>query len=91
MPPSDRYSNIRLPNTARHEIFFGEGNRPKSIKYGLVVFLTHEDHNGSNNGVHFNHEFDAWLKDKGQRAAMEHYGWTVEDFRREFYKNYLED
>jgi hypothetical protein len=22
---------------------------------------------------------------------MKHYGWSIEDFRREFYKNYIEE
>lgn len=29
------------------------------------------------------------LHEYGQRKAMKEQGWTVEDFRREFYKNYL--
>ena len=89
MPPSTYYSNIRLDGMHRHEIFFGEKNRQKSIKYGLVVFLTLEQHNMSNVGVHFNHEFDLLLKQLGQQVAMEHYGWSVKDFITIFGKNYL--
>ena len=89
MPESERYSTERFPNSARHEIFFGNGNRKKSIKYGLVVFLTHEMHNMSDKGVHFNQEFNQWLKKEGQKAAMDYYGWSTEKFREEFGKNYL--
>lgn len=89
MPESDMYKTERFSNSARHEIFFGNGNRKLSIKHGLVVFLTHDMHNMSDKGVHFNHVFDLWLKKKGQKAAMEYYGWSIEDFRREFGKNYL--
>jgi hypothetical protein len=53
------------------------------------VFLCHCCHNENPNGVHFNREFDLYLKQIGQRAWMEHYGKTVEDFIREYGKNYL--
>lgn len=88
MPPSPLYENKRSGNLHRHEVFFGN-NRKKSIDYGLVVFLTPEMHNMSNAGVHFNRELDLELKRIGQKAAMEYYGWTIEDFIRIFGKNYL--
>jgi hypothetical protein len=43
----------------------------------------------SDNGVHFNKAFDYKLKQIGQKAAMEKYNWSVDDFRREFGRNYL--
>lgn len=89
MPESHLYSTERFEGSHRHEVFFGSANRQKSIKLGLVVFLTPEMHNMSNYGVHFNKAFDNELKQIGQRAAMEHYDWSVEDFRREFGKSYL--
>lgn len=88
MPASNLYSNIRINGYHRHEIFFGR-NRQKSIKYGLVVFLPPELHNASSAGVHFNHEFDMKLKQAGQRAAMQYYGWDIDQFREVFGKNYL--
>ena len=88
MPPSELYSTERYGNLHRHEIFFGK-NRQNSIKYGLVVFLAPEMHNMSNAGVHFNHSFDMSLKQMGQRAAMDYYGWTIEEFRAIFGKNYI--
>ncbi|MBO5463761.1 MAG: hypothetical protein J6A49_10675 [Clostridia bacterium] len=89
MPESELYSTTRFEGSHRHEVFFGTGNRQKSIKLGLVVFLTPEMHNMSNYGVHFNKAFDYELKQIGQRAAMEKYNWSVDDFRREFGRNYL--
>lgn len=89
MPPDDLYSTERYGNLHRHEIFFGTSNRKKSIEYGLVVFLTPEMHNMSNAGVHFNHEFDLYLKRKGQKAAMDYYQWDIAQFRAVFGKNYL--
>ena len=88
MPPSDLYSTERYGNLHRHEVFFGS-NRQKSIDYGLVVFLSPAMHNASNNGVHFNREFDLELKRLGQKAAMDYYGWSIEDFISIFGKNYL--
>lgn len=62
MPESELYSTTRFEGSHRHEVFFGTGNRQKSIKLGLVVFLTPEMHNMSNYGVHFNKAFDYELK-----------------------------
>jgi hypothetical protein len=31
------------------------------------------------------------VQEHAQKKAMQHYGWTVEDFRREFYKNYIKE
>ena len=69
-------------------MFFG-ANRQKSIKYGLVVFLTPAMHNMSNKGVHFNREFDLYLKRIGQKAWQDYYNKTKEDFLKEFKRSYL--
>lgn len=73
----------------RHEVFFGTANRQKSIKYGLVVFLEPKMHNASNKGVHFNSDFDLYLKMIGEKAYCDYYNKTVEEFIKEFGKNYL--
>lgn len=73
----------------RHHVF-GGALRKKSEKYGLVVYLHHHScHIFGPRAVHRNRENALWLQRRAQRAAMERYGWSVEDFRREFYKNYL--
>lgn len=89
MPSSYLYETERRPGLVRHEVFFGTANRQKSIKYGLVVFLTPEMHNMSNIGVHFNRQFDLQLKKIGQKTAMTEFGWSKEDFIREFGKSYI--
>lgn len=89
MPQSPIYSTERHGNLHRHEIFYGTSNRKKSIRDGLVVFLSPAMHNMSDNGVHFNREFDIYLKQIGQKAWMDHYGKTVDDFIRDYGKNYL--
>jgi hypothetical protein len=89
MPPNPRYSIIRTPMYChRHEVFFG-ANRQKSIRDGLVVFLTPEMHNMSNQGVHFNREFDLYLKRIGQMAWCRYYLKSDADFLKEYGRNYL--
>lgn len=89
MPESYLYSTIRREGLERHEIFFGK-NRKRSIEDGLVVFLTAEQHRGTN-GVHGKNgsELNKTLKLLGQKTAMDYYGWTVEDFRGRYGKSYL--
>ena len=90
MPANMTYRTIRTDTHChRHEVFFGVANRKKSIRDGLVVFLTPEMHNMSNSGVHFNREFDLYLKRIGQKAWMEYYGKTIDDFIKEYGRNYL--
>lgn len=89
LPPGDNYSTVRTTKYChRHEIFYS-ANRQKSIKYGLVVFLTPEMHNMSNSGVHFNREFDLYLKRIGQKAWQDYYNKTKDDFLKEFKRSYL--
>ncbi len=74
----------------RHHIFRGP-NRGKSEKYGLVVLLCHNRcHLYGKNAVHNNPDTMRRLHEYGQRKAMEENGWSVDDFRREFGRNYLD-
>lgn len=73
----------------RHEVFNG-AYRQKSKAFGLWVLLCHEDCHQGRNGVHKNPTRARDLRQLGQMAAMESYGWSVEEFRRQFGKNYLE-
>lgn len=68
---------------------YGGANRKLSEKYGLKVYLCHYCHNEPPNGVHHNAEVSKMLKAKIQDKAMKYYGWSVEEFRRIFGKNYL--
>lgn len=73
----------------KHHVFFGP-MRSKSEKYGLTVYIHHNKcHIFGENAVHVNAEVNRALKSFAQKKAMEHYGWSVEDFRKEFYKNYI--
>lgn len=73
----------------RHEVF-GAANRDKSKRLGLWVHLCTRCHRGVD-GVHFKAEKMQMLHEQGQRAAMEEYGWTVDEFRKKIGKNYIEE
>lgn len=69
---------------------WGGSNRKNSEKYGLKVYLCHNKcHIFGKNSVHQNSEINKALKAQVQRIAMEHYGWTVEQFREIFGKSYI--
>ena len=68
---------------------FGGALRSKSERLGLKVRLCHFCHNEPPNGVHQNKEIRHKLQSYAQKKAMKHYGWSEEDFRREFYKSYI--
>jgi len=70
----------------KHHIF-GGANRKLSEQYGLYVYLIPRLHNMSDEGVHFNREFDLQLKREGQRKFEETH--SREDFVSIFGKNYL--
>lgn len=68
---------------------FGGPNRNNSEKYGLWVWLRSDWHNMSDYGVHFNKDLRQRLQAQAQEKAMEHYGWSVEDFTKIFGRNYI--
>ena len=88
MPESELYSTERFAGSHKHHIF-GGSNRKKSEELGLYVYLTPSMHNMSDYGVHFNKAFDTELKQIAQRTAMETYGWSIDDFIKEFGKSYI--
>lgn len=84
-------ANGALDKLDRHEIFGGP-YREKSKRLGLWVLLCHNDcHIFGPLAAHNNASTALQLKQEAQRRAMEAYGWSIEDFIREFGKNYLED
>lgn len=84
-------ANGALDKLDRHEIFGGP-YREKSKRMGLWVLLCHNDcHIFGPLAAHNNASTALRLKQDAQRRAMEAYGWSTEDFIREFGKNYLED
>lgn len=72
----------------RHHIFGGPFRR-KSERLGLVVPLHHHScHLYGPGAVHNNRESMLLVKRWGQRQLLAQ-GWTMEQFIREFGKNYL--
>lgn len=87
MPMNDNYSTTRFNGSERNEIFEGR-NRQKSIKYGLIVFLTHEQHRTGKHSFHKSPKEWLWLKKLGQETWKNYYNKTREDFIKEFGKAY---
>lgn len=86
---TDRCFICGAPRGLEWHHVFGGAMRDKSEKYGLKVRLCHYCHNEPPNGVHQNKDHRLKLQAYAQGKAMEYYGWTVEDFRKEFYKSYV--
>ena len=72
----------------RHEVFPGP-LRTKCKNLGIWVCLCRSCHQGSN-GVHRNREKAMYLKKAAQNRAMDYYGWSLEDWHREFGKSFIE-
>lgn len=77
-------------NLEKHHVFGGP-NRHWSETYGLTVYLCHNCHNEPPYGVHHNAAAMNELRAEAQLKAMEHYGWTVEDFRKIFGRSYIQE
>lgn len=69
----------------RHEPF-NASNRQKSKALGIWVYLCPRCHMD----LHDHPDAARQLKKIAQWNAMAHYGWTIEDFRERFGKNYVE-
>ena len=79
-----------LINIHTHEVYYGK-NRKKSIEDGCCVYLCGKHHNQSNEGVHFNHKLDLELKKQMELYWMKYYNRTIDDFRKRYGKNYLDE
>jgi hypothetical protein len=81
--------NTNLEPLDEHHVFFGI-NRKNSEKYGLKVYIHHNKcHIFGKDSVHQNAKVDKALKAMVQKRAMQHYGWTIEEFIKIFGKSYL--
>ena len=72
----------------RHEVFGGP-LRQKSKRMGLWVSICHCGCHLGPSGVHENKAKREALQRAAQFKAMKVYGWSVEDWRKEFYKSYI--
>ena len=94
MPPSEYYETERFYGSERHEVFEGyiSKNRQYSIEDGLVIFITPEQHRTGKYSVHKNPK--QWkdvlkIQEIAERAWIEYYGKTKEDFILRYGRNYL--
>ena len=69
-----------------HHVIYGPF-RKKSEHYGLKVYLCPNDHNMSDNGIHFNRKLDLEMKKYAQKKFEEKY--SHEEWMKQFEKNYL--
>lgn len=84
----DKYSTCGSADLVRHEVFHhdqGGATREMSKRYGAWVTLCPWHHGYVHNFPQFNRQ----LQRDTQKRVMERYGWTIEDFRQKFGKNYL--
>lgn len=91
MPKSTKYSTKRTKKySERHEVYYGKAYRNKSIKDGLIVFLEEKTHTGTN-GVHGKNgdKLNRYLKKVAQKAWMDYYKKTKEEFINRYGKNYI--
>jgi hypothetical protein len=89
---TDNMHECIIPNCKRtdihwHHVFFGNPGRSNSDKYGLIVPLCLEHHEGMT-GVHRCRAVDLKVKQMGQRASEEKVG-SREEFMKIFGRNYL--
>lgn len=78
-------------NLHRHHVFGGTANRKKSEKEGCWVYLCAPHHNMSDAGVHFDKEANLKLKRECQAAWMAENDKSIDEFRKRFGKNYLDE
>jgi hypothetical protein len=83
----ESYLSGRTDSLEEHHIFYGQGRRKLSERYGLKVWLTHDEHNEPPHGVHFNQAARRRLERAGQEAFERKY--PDLNFMRIFGKNYL--
>lgn len=75
-------------NLHQHHIFYGK-NRKKSDKDGCWVWLCGKHHNLSNQGVHFDKQFDKELKEVCEGFWLKYYNKSIDDFIERYGRNYL--
>ena len=71
----------------KHHIFEGVSLRRKSEKYKATIRICYKCHED----IHKHPRKYLSLKENAQREIMQRHGWAMEDWHREFGKNYLEE
>lgn len=75
----------------KHHVYSG-ASRKQSEADGLCVMLCHHDcHIFGPRAVHRNGVVATRLKRQVQKIAMEQHGWSVDDFRERYGRNYIDE
>lgn len=77
-------------NLHRHHTLYGTANRKKADKDGCWIYLCGKHHNLSNEGIHFDKQYDLKIKKMTEKAWCDYYGKTKEDFLKRYGRNYLD-
>ena len=72
----------------KHHVFEGR-NRNNSDEDGCWIWLCGRHHNLSNEGIHFDKEYDLKIKQLSQVIWLKTYNKTIEDFIQRYRRNYL--
>lgn len=84
------WRNYRFAGSERHEVFEGKtGNRNKSIKDGLVIFLTPDQHRTGKKAIHKDYEYSLMAKKEAEKIWCSYYDKTTDDFREKYGRNYI--
>jgi len=85
----DETGRARFDPLEEHHVF-GGALKSKSEKLSLKVRLHGSMcHKHGRMAVHQSRETREKIQSEAQKTAMENYGWNMEDWMREFYKNYI--
>lgn len=74
-------------NLHKHHIFMGNPQRKYAEQDGLWVWLSDDYHNMSNKGVHYDRDFNLYLKRIAQQKYEETH--TREEWRKRYIKSFL--
>ena len=74
----------------RHHLFGGP-LRHKADKLKLTVMLCPWCHQDDPDSAHRSYETREFLRRYGQRRAMKEQGWTIDQFRQQFGRNYIDE
>ena len=81
-----------MQDPLEHHHIFGSSNRKKSDRYGLVVMLcANRCHRNGRSAVHRSQDTMQRLHEYGQRKVMNEQGCSIDQFRQQFGKNYIDE
>lgn len=72
-----------------HHVYGGSANRKLSEKYGLKIWLRADWHIDTPYCIHKDRKFRERVQREVQLKAMEHYGWSEDEFRKIFGRSFL--